>query len=173
MKINFIILLISLNLFAKEATPFIHHFGELRVYFKDWLVVCYDNGVGECRMVNYIYRSEKSDKFFGDSVLTIYPKRVKIDFYNKNAPSNILDITIFVDKKEFLFNSNDYITPNSGGNILETYSIKNKNSIKKIIKESKPSRWIIFIYKDIYNNTTKVKFSLMGFTKAVEFIENR
>ena len=49
-----ILLSAGLGLMAVPAAAdpwFLHEFGELRAYFKDWLVVCEDEGRGACRAV--------------------------------------------------------------------------------------------------------------------------
>ena len=51
-----ILLSAGLGLMAVPAAAdpwFLHEFGELRAYFKDWLVVCEDEGRGACRAVQY------------------------------------------------------------------------------------------------------------------------
>lgn len=166
----------SIHLFAKDGVPFIHSFGEERVYFKDWLVVCANKGQGECRMVNYLNRtnSQKIDGFFPDSRLSITPNQgdmtTSLDFYDQNAPSDIKGITISVDGEIFMFDASDYQTPTQS-RMMETYIIKNANKLDKIIQESKSSRWLTFIYQDINSEYKRVKFSLRGFAKAYEFIQ--
>ncbi|MBU1668210.1 hypothetical protein KKC13_07295 [bacterium] len=164
----------SLNLSAKDGVPFIHPFGELRVYFKDWLVVCADKGEGECRMVNYVnHDSKQKTGFFPDSRLTIVPaqseKTASLDFYHKNAPSVIDSITIAVDRKKLSLDSEDYQTPEQN-RMMETYVVDNETKLNTIIEASKPGRWLTFTYAYPDNQHKKVRFSLRGFTKAFAFI---
>jgi len=171
-----LIALSSLNLYAKDGVPFIHSFGELRVYFKDWLVVCADKGEGECRMVNYVNIGTDADTgFFPESRLTITPnqrsKPTSLDFYHKDAPSQIDGITVSVDSEKFLFDAEDYQTPTQS-RIMETYIIKNETKLEKMIMESKLGRWLRFTYYK-GDNYKSVNFSLRGFSKAYEFIKKQ
>lgn len=58
-----------------SATPamaeswFLHPFGELRAYHKDWLAVCRERGAGTCRAVQFQRLTD--DGFFGGSRLTL------------------------------------------------------------------------------------------------------
>jgi len=179
LKYLFVLLLLgsSLNLSAKDVVPFIHSFGEKRVYFQDWLVVCAKKGEGECRMVNYVNRNPKEKTgFFPNSRLSIIPaqsnQEAKLDFYDQGAPSEINGISIRVDKTAFSFNSSDYQTPNEN-RIMETYFITNQTKLNKIIEKSKPARWLNFYYTGISGEEKKVRFSLRGFTKVYNFIQKQ
>lgn len=174
MKLKIIItLLLSINLLhAKEGVPFIHSYGELRVYFQDWLVVCQDKGEGECRMVNYLNQNNQPTGFFPNSRLSIVPmqgsNKLLLDFYQHNAPSTITGISIELGQKRFDFVSSDYKTPKQT-RMMETYTIQHQDKLASIIEKSKGARWLTFTY-ELKNHTQSVKFSLRGFTKALEFI---
>lgn len=182
MKLKYILILLMLggtvNLSAKDGVSFIHSFGELRVYFKDWLVVCADKGEGECRMVNYVYdkNNHEKEKFFPDSRLTLIPaqsnKGAIIDFYHKNAPSEIIGIDIAVDREKYSFDETDYKTPKQN-RVMETYIVNNQTKLKNIMEASKPARWLTFRYVGISGQESKVRFSLRGFTKAFNFIQRQ
>jgi hypothetical protein len=158
---------------AKDGVPFIHSFGELRVYYKDWLVVCKDRGEGECRMVNYLNSNNQPTGFFAQSRLSLTPSqgtnKIELDFYQQNAPSSIESITIELDAKRFDFNATDYTTPNEH-NMLETYIINNPTKLFPIIEGSRDARWLTFTYRYATHQEKSVKFSLLGFSKALEFI---
>ncbi len=182
MKLKYILIVIlfgtSLNLSAKDGVPFIHPFGELRVYFQDWLVVCADKGQGECRMVNYVNNpsNKKETGFFPDSRLSITPAQstttASLDFFHRNAPSVIDTITIGIDGTKFSLDAVDYEIPEQN-RMMETYTVKNETKLTKIIEKSKPGRWLTFTYAYPNNQHKKVRFSLMGFTKALNFIEKQ
>ena len=167
----------TVNLSAKDGVAFMHPFGELRVYFKDWLVLCADKGEGECRMVNYVNNnSKKKTGFFGDSRLTIIPAQENnpavLEFFHRDAPSLIDSIRIAVDRKKFSFTTVDYETPEQN-RMMETYILHNQTQLNTIFEASKPARWLIFTYAYDENKHKKVRFSLRGFTKAWAFIENQ
>lgn len=165
-------LLLSMILHAKDGEPFIHSFGELRVYYKDWLVVCKDKGEGECRMVNYLNQNNQPTGFFAQSRLSIVPSQgtnqIALDFYQQNAPSSIDGITIRPGQKRFDFNASDYTAPHEH-RMLETYIINNSSKLYSLIEDSKEARWLTFTYY-YQSNEQSVQFSLLGFTKALEFI---
>ncbi|CAA6822491.1 MAG: Unknown protein [uncultured Sulfurovum sp.] len=181
MKFKLILIVVlfgtSLNLSAKDGVAFMHPFGELRVYFKDWLVVCADKGEGECRMVNYVNNNTNiKTGFFADSRLTIIPARASklalIDFFHRDAPSLIDSIRITVDRKKFSFAAVDYETPEHN-KMMETYILHNQTQLNTIFEASKSARWLTFTYAYDENKHKKVRFSLRGFTKAWAFIEKQ
>ncbi|CAA6818555.1 MAG: Unknown protein [uncultured Sulfurovum sp.] len=167
----------TVNLSAKDGVPFIHSFGELRVYYKDWLVVCADKGDGECRMVNYVNKdSSQKTGFFPDSRLTLIPaqlgKAASIDFFDKGAPSEVNGISIDVDGKAFSVQASGYDTPEKN-RVMETYIVHDEVTLKEVVKLSKPARWLTFSYEGISGQVSKVRFSLRGFTKALAFIKKQ
>jgi len=169
-----ITILLSINLLqAKEGVPFIHSFGELRVYYKDWLVVCQDKGEGECRMVNYLNQNNQPTGFFPNSRLSIVPmqgsNQMVLDFYQHNALSTIEGITIELGEKRFDFNSSDYKTPDET-RMMETYILHHQSKLSSLIEHSKKARWLVFSYHYAQNQAQSVTFSLLGFSKALEFI---
>jgi len=172
LKSVFVVVLWFSLLGAKEGVPFIHSFGELRVYYKDWLVVCKDKGEGECRMVNYLNQNNQTTGFFPNSRLSIVPmqgsNQLVLDFYQHNAPETIDGISIELGQKRFDFNSSDYKTPEQT-RMMETYMIYHQSKLASVIEESKGARWLTFTYH-LKNHTQSVKFSLRGFTKALKFI---
>ncbi|HHH19945.1 MAG TPA: hypothetical protein ENK86_05510 [Campylobacterales bacterium] len=175
-----ILVVISLNLLAKDGVPFVlsKPFDELRVYYKDWLVVCNDRGAGTCRMVNYVYRPENHERqsFFPDSRLSITPaqeaQEAVLDFYDRGAPSEITELSVSVDRDRFAFDSADYQTPEQN-RIMETYLVTNPNKLTQVIDLSKPARWLTIKYTGSSGESHTVRFSLMGFTKALAFIERQ
>ena len=58
---------------AEDGKPFIHEFGELRVYYKYWLAVCDKNREGVCRMV--AFNLSGTETFFGRSELSVSPEQ--------------------------------------------------------------------------------------------------
>lgn len=175
--LTILMLLSSLNLSAKDGVPFMHSFGEKRVYFQDWLIVCAKKGEGQCRMVNYVNRNPKEKTgFFPNSRLSLTPaqsnQEAKLDFYDQGAPSEVNDIRIKVDKTAFSFEASDYQTPKEN-RIMETYVITNQIKLNEIVMDSKPARWLIFYYTGVSGQKSKVKFSLRGFTKAYDFIQKQ
>lgn len=171
---------ISLNLSAKDGVPFLlpKPFDELRVYYKDWLVVCNDRGAGTCRMVNYVYRPDNHERqsFFPDSRLSITPaqgtQEAVLDFYDRGAPPAINGLSLSVDQDRFAFDSADYQTPEQN-RIMETYLVTHPNKLSQIIHLSKPARWLTVKYTGSSGESHTVRFSLMGFTKALAFIERQ
>lgn len=175
---------------AKEGKVFIHAFGELRVYYQDWLVVCEDKGQGVCRMVN-IKLNSKKDTFFGNSQLTVYPALQQprksamseynnatfISFFKRDIPPLQGAVKIAIDGKTLTkLQPNDGIFDSSSNETSkkiiaqETYWLEG-NTADLILNNMPSGRWLTFSYWKNNEQVTE-KFSLRGMAKSLTFIRN-
>ena len=169
--------LIATGGYAADGKPFIHPFGELRVYFRDWLVVCDESGNGSCRMVNYVYASVRpADPFFPKSRLSITPAQAGvagvIEFYDAGAAADIGYLGIAIDGKQFPLERADYQTPTQT-RMMESYFIHARDTLEQVVEHAIPGRWLAISYGHSADEYTTVTFSLLGFTRALEFIRQR
>lgn len=183
--------LLLTSAYAQDGKPFIHLFGELRVYFQDWLVVCEDNGRGVCRMVN-IKLTNPTDHFFGNSQLTVYPglqqprksampENVNFPFmlfFKRDMPALQGKVSIAVDGKvitelqphESVF---DYTSDRSKNKAIaiETYWLDGEVAQSVIHALPNGNRLSIRYWN---NNVEKTEtFSLRGVAKSLAFMENK
>lgn len=183
--------LLLTSAYAKDGQPFIHSFGELRVYFQDWLVVCEDNGRGVCRMVN-IKLTNPTDHFFGNSQLTVYPGLQQprksampeyanlafMQFFKRDMPTLQGKVSIAVDGKEItelqphesVF---DYTSERSKnkGIAIETYWLEG-DAAQRVIHALPVGKKLSIRYWQ--NNVEKTEtFSLRGAAKSLAFMKNR
>ena len=172
--------------FAKESKPFIHPFGELRVYYQDWLVVCENKGQGVCRMVNMKLDNPK-DSFFGHSRLSVYPARqgarqsalpeysnaATIEFFKRDAPPLQGVVSVAIDGKTIaeLTPNADIFDSSSKAISVETYLVEG-DAANRIIDVMPKGRWFSIRY---WRDNTQVteRFSLRGAAKALAFMSNR
>jgi hypothetical protein len=156
---------------ARDGKPFIHKFGELRVYYKDWLVVCGKNGEGACRMV--AYNRSGTETFFGRSALTVFPEQdgvpAHIEFYCSGAPK--------LQKTPVKIKIGEMIADLQPGvdifdaDTMETYDIRG-DAVHKIVEMMKVGRFISIHYgeKGVEKEET---FSLRGAAKSLSYIADR
>ena len=177
--------------YGQDGKPFIHPFGELRVYYQDWLVVCEGKGKGVCRMVN-IKLATPSEHFFGDSQLTIYPGSQQprksampeyanaafINFFKRGMLALQGKVTVIIDGKVIA-----QLQPNE--NIFDNTSIASKNKAIametywlegdvawQILKAMPAGNRLSIRYWQ--NNTEQTEtFSLRGAAKSLAFIANK
>ncbi len=156
---------------AEDGKPFIHKFGELRVYYKDWLVVCDKNGEGDCRMVTV--NVSGADRFFGRSELTVFPEQSGkpgyIRFYCSGAPK-LEKTSVKVKVGETMFELRPDVDI-FNTNTLETYDIKGP-SASSIVEKMKAGGFITFQYEE-KEATKNETFSLRGMAKSWNFVEDR
>jgi hypothetical protein len=182
---------LSLNAYAKDGQPFIHPFGELRVYYQDWLVVCEDKGQGVCRMVKMNLPSKK-EHFFGTSQLTVYPGAQQprksavseyanlpfISFFKRGIPALQGVVDIAVDGKTIAqLQPNQHVFDNSSNETskkpiaMETYWLEG-DTAGQIIDTMRHGRLLSVRYW--HNNTQMTEnFSLRGAAQALAFIQNK
>ena len=172
--------------FAKEGKPFIHPFGELRVYYQDWLVVCENKGQGVCRMVN-MKLDDPKDSFFGNSRLSVYPDSQQdrqsalpeyrhaatIEFFKRDAPPLQGVVSVAIDGKTIadLKPNVDVFDSSSKAISAETYLVEGQVA-KRMIDVMPKGRWFSIRY---WRDNTQVteRFSLRGAAKALAFMSNR
>lgn len=177
--------------YAKDGKPFIHAFGELRVYYQDWLVVCEDKGQGVCRMVK-MNLANKKEHFFGNSQLTVYPglqqprksamseyaNAAFISFFKRDIPALQGVVNIAIDGKNVAeLQPNQNIFDSSSNEVSkktiaqETYWLEG-DAAEQILNNMQSGRWLSISY---WQNNVQVteKFSLRGAANALKFIQNR
>ena len=165
---------------AHDARPFLHEFGELRVYFKDWLVVCDDWGKGACRAVYYVL-GEDGETFFGESVLRLHRAQtgapIEIEFFDRGAPEPTGLMFIRVDGHEIasLSPRTDYSAYMYNGTtqVMETVQFNNRRSVERMIAEMRAGRWLQFDYQRTATERKQVNISLRGLTASLRFIDRQ
>jgi hypothetical protein len=177
--------------YSKEPKTFIHPFGELRVYYRDWLVVCEDKGNGICRMVA-TKLNNKAEPFFGYTRLTLYPpsqfprksnnpdytNQTFIDFFKRDLPPLQGAVTINIDGKQLLQLQPHHTIFDSQSNqqqhkvtALETYWFEADNASLLMAKMNTGKQLSIHYLTN--NIPQQESFSLAGFNKALAFIQKR
>lgn len=159
---------------AIDGRPFIHEFGELRVYCNDWLTVCEEKGEGTCRTATF--GLEPGQTFFSESELTVYPAQggrpASVEFFHRGAPSPPEgDIIVQTENRIFELRREDFHLKRTplGTPILETYEITDPRIVPPLIRDMLSGRWIYFSY-DTGDRLKTVKFSLLGLSRALGFI---
>ncbi len=165
---------------AHNAKPFLHEFGELRVYFHDWLVVCDDWGNGSCRAVYYVL-GDGGDLFFGESVLRLHREQagapIEIEFFDRGSPEPAGLMFIRVDGNEIasLSPRTDYSTYMSNGTtqVMETVQFNNRRTVERMISEMRAGRWLEIDYQRTPDERKQVAISLRGLTASLRFIDRQ
>jgi invasion protein IalB len=173
------LLFVSSGAAAHNAKPFLHEFGELRVYFHDWLVVCDDWGNGPCRAVYYVL-GEDGDTSFGESVLRLHRERAgaptEIEFFDRGAPEPSGLMFIRVDGHEVLSLSprTDFSAYSTGGSqVMETVQFNNHRNVERMISEMRAGRWMEIDYQRTSDERKQVTISLRGLTASLRFIDRQ
>lgn len=171
---------------AGDGKPFIHPFGELRVYHQDWLVVCENKGKGVCRMVN-MKLDKKKDHFFGNSELTIYPaaqglressvvgykNAAVIEFFKRDMAKLEGMVSVEVDGKTIAeFKPNDGVFDSSSQKnlALETYGFEG-DAVKRILAAIPHGKRLKISYRQNDRQATEA-FSLRGAAESLAFIRD-
>ncbi|MEO1732875.1 MAG: hypothetical protein AAFR45_04490 [Pseudomonadota bacterium] len=154
---------------AAAQNWFHHPFGELRAYHKDWLVVCQNDGAGDCRAVQIVL--DAGDTRVGPSRLALERDgdgTYRVVVYDKGMPSSGIDPVRFeFDGAITVLDSGDWIYGEpSIPNVQETFSIPDREVAHGLIEDMKAGRFLTVRYTD--GNAT---FSLRGVTAALTAIE--
>lgn len=182
---------LSLAADAKDGQPFIHPFGELRVYYQDWLVVCEDKGQGACRMVKMNLPSKK-EHFFGTSQISVYPGAQQprksdmpeyanlpfISFFKRGIPAlqGVVEIAIDgtgiarLQPNQAVFDSSSNETSKKAM-AIETYWLEGATA-GQIIDAMRHGRWLTVRYWQGGAQLTE-PFSLRGAAQALMFMQNK
>ncbi len=153
---------------------FMHEFGELRAYHKDWLAVCANGGKGACRVVQ-IKLENKNEPFFGDARLAVNegdPEGAPwIELFARNIPAPLGALIVRIDGKQVAA-----LEPLKGyqpaRNTMETYWIDDAAIVNDLLPQMLAGNTIVFDYQANENGLRKqVSFSLRGITAALRAIE--
>ncbi len=174
------LLVFSSGAAAHNAKPFLHQFGELRVYFHDWLVVCDDWGDGPCRAVYYVL-GEDGETFFGESVLTLRREQagapIEIEFFDRGAPEPSGLMFIRVDGHEIasLSPRTDYSAymPNGTTQVMETVQFNTRRNVEQMVSEMRAGRWMEIDYQRTPDERKQVAISLRGISASLRFMDRQ
>lgn len=175
---TFVIMIPTVSI-AHDARPFYHEFGELRVYFRDWLVVCDKFGDGPCRAVYYVL-GDDGETFFGTSVLRIHKDSknadARFELYDKDAPVPSGLMFMRVDGKEVasLSPSTDMMLNVVGQDspIVDTLTISKSRIVDPVIEAMRAGRYLS-IHWPRGDAAKEIRISLRGFTAAMRFIDRQ
>lgn len=166
-------LLLPNMLMAADNKPFIHQFGELRVYYKDWLVVCQDKGYGVCRMKTSIL--EDGQTFFDKSSVTYHPtyraQKARLELFSRTPISTETGvITLRIDQQTFKLKAPNDFKPHYtalGGLVSETYDITNPKVLTPIVAAMKQGKRLSVQY----DQHAPEIYSLRGVIASLLFIQ--
>jgi hypothetical protein len=154
---------------------FLHKYGELRSYHRDWLNICDDAGKGQCRAVQ-TYIPPGTSSFFGESKLTLYrlsPKKYVLEFYDSGMPANIDGNLIFKFGSQAI-----QLTPSQWQmgerkikNVAETLVIKDDRVVSQLVDLIKAKNTLRITYPVQNGNEGVATFSLRGSAAALAAIE--
>ena len=160
------------------AEPFQHKFGELREYHKHWLAVCPNRHVPS-EMMSYGSTCWAStytgtDGFFLDDRLSVARNRttgaigitfVNNDTLDKSQPVNLR----FSNGSPVLFSFGSQIEIN--GNVINEYRFVKSQDIEKLVAGMKSANRLT-ITLPTTNGSRRFTYSMIGFTAALNFLEN-
>ncbi|MBL4757929.1 MAG: DUF1176 domain-containing protein [Rhizobiales bacterium] len=175
-----ILLCFSTSVAAHDRQPFLHEFGELRVYFSDWLVVCDDWGNGSCRAVYYVLGDDDTT-FFGESVLRLHQASaggpIEFEFYDQGAPDPMGLMFMDVDGHQIasLSPRTDYSAymANGQSSVMETIQINSPRNVARVVSEMKAGRWLTINYQRTSDERKEVAISLRGISAALRFMDRQ
>lgn len=157
---------------AEDGKPFIHQFGELRVYYKDWLVVCDKNGEGACRIA--AYNRSGTETFFGRSVLTVFPEQYGapafIEFFCRGVPK-LQKTPVKIKIGAMIAELQPGVDIFDKDHTIEVYDIRG-DAVHKIVEMMRAGRFISIHYGE-KGAEKEETFSLLGAAKSLSYIEDR
>ncbi|CZF83724.1 DUF1176 domain-containing protein [Grimontia marina] len=159
--------LLLLSSFQLAAFP-----GEVRSYFKDWLVVCQEisnsRNSGICR-ANASVR-DKSAFNYGDGTVFQLTLQRGISTYYTIEFYNVLDGKYPSDRVTFQIDNDPAMTFSAQPNSLNGVKLSAEDT-QKLIPAMKAGRWMKIDYVSQSGNEVSYRLSLRGVTASLLFIE--
>lgn len=166
---------------------FLHHFGEMRAYFGDFLAVCDQEEFSRCRIVQYGFGPQvdadgtqvvAQDGFFGNARLSIQQS-----FDANNAPAYQIEIfstklpdvpkgpmTFSIDGKVFQLKDEDWQAGSPEGyNVAQTFSIVDLSLNADLVSAMKAGNRL----RVLHDGWSETHFQMRGITRALVAVEKR
>lgn len=178
MRIIWMTILAGLMALPVAAGPwFLHEFGELRAYFKDWLAVCADGGDGDCRVVQTAV-DPGSAAYFD---LRLAAHRIEgspdwaVEVMDRGLPAAALTSLGFVfdgvafDLPAGAWTAGDF----DYGSAVDTVTIRDPDMAFALVERMKAGNRLEVRYQPHGEGDGQAAFSLRGATAAMNAIEAR
>jgi len=152
---------------------FLHKFGELRAYHGSWLNVCAEKGNGACRTVQLPIKSGATESFFSQRRASLHMDQdgyYALEIFQRNMPTPPLaPITINIDGEVTTLDSADWkIGEKDVDNVLESFTVTNRQLIAKWIPAMKAGKNMTIKYGVTGGERSQAQFDLYGFTSATK-----
>lgn len=162
---------------------FLHEFGELRAYHGDFLNVCFGAEFRNCRTVQYGFKADNSDTFFGSTRLTIARSlgtqtsgssttlQYTIEIFIRDLPDDPKGpFTLSINGEIFQLSDQDWKKGSPKyDNVSETISIIDPALVEKLIIDMRKGDSL----RVLYDGWKETRFQLRGITKALDAIEKQ
>lgn len=162
---------------------FLHPFGELRAYHRDWLAVCDDAGAGPCRAVQI--RLEGAETRVGPARIAVLRRddggghAIELFMRGMAGPHDREPVVLVVDDRVFPLPSEGWMPGEFGvPNVLESITLENQRIVAPVLAAMKAGRRLTVSWGggglwdgDGMLQGDQTTFSLNGLTAALEAIE--